>query len=974
MSTLAYDSEEWMQTAEPMEWLQEYFQMYPLQKKILLAKSFAQGHQWLERLARSGRPLANVQVQTIQSLVLNHTRFALHRADIQHIDSGRTYWFIHTLMHECSKEPDCYIPLELIQPGVVGLMHQAIMELRMAGVKSRNLMVESFMDVHKGSCVKQLLGLYEEVLSEQRLVDFVGLNDYIRPVTGNIRYLVLPEALPDHASREMLQKLTGACDELPIGIPFHKKESGFPAEQSELFHASSAIAEVREVFRRMMNRYIPLDQAEVIASDYTKYAGIFYTLGHAHGIPCTFAEGLPLEMNAAGRTALKLLDWMDNDYPIEFLVTLLRDGSMTFKSYDEAGTGYKWAGVLESLGIGRGRERYDRLLEPDSSASEFEQQSILSLKRVFQKIWSFLPDTDAEGWKAGSVIRAAAAIVDHFGSVNDEEDASVKKQLCQAAESFAGMPEVQIPRDLAIRYARESISKIRTFVSLVPVPGKLHISSLTSGGISGRENTFLVGMDERSWTSSSRQDPILLDEERARISPVLQTAANRIQQFHHEREGRIGGIRGRITLSFSCYDAAEKEAVHPAFAMLQLYRMKTGDYEADFSNLYAALGQPIGYWSTDYDSLDQGDLWSREMSVPGASRWMNGARAVERAMPALQQGRRAAAARRKDAISEYDGWVFQSSEASADERELPVISASRLEHYARCPMKYYFSYELGLWPKEEVGYDPSAWLRPDQRGTLLHEVYYRYMAAAARDSERRIIHDREQLRAISDEVIAHFAATIPSPSVFLFEKECRELNEDIEVFYRRELVCLDTPVLFEQSLTIDGEPLTVQLDAGVRIRMKGFVDRIDQLGPHQYRIIDYKTGNPNKFGESSYFNAGTQLQHALYAAAAEEWMRQTGFDEQAVVTESAYLFPSVRGQGEQVVKLQNRRSELAHLVGLLLESMRSGVYVPTNDPARCKWCDYNQVCGQQAEWMEEKRSAADNYKIIRTLLEVESIE
>jgi ATP-dependent nuclease, subunit B len=981
MMTLA--SEDGEHIAQEMEWLRQYILKYPLQKKVLLVQSFSQGHQFMERIVKSGQPIMNICVHTIQSLIAEHTSFPLHRSKIQYADNVRTYWLVHFLMHECSAEPECYIPPDLIQPGIVGLIHQAIIELRMAAVSSRTLQIESFIDARKGTYLKELLRRYEEMLNEHQLMDFAGLINYIQPSRENARYLVFLNALPDLMSHQMLQKLAGAYDEIPDGgKPFYIRESGFPADRVEMFQASGAMAEAREVFRRIISGQIRLDQAEVMASNYEYYAGIFYTLSHVHGWPCTFSEGLPLEMSSAGQAAVQFLHWVEQDFPIQPILTMLHEGSITFKHYDEAGNNKRWARYLERLGIGKGRERYDKLLVPDQKAAEAEQRLAENLKQAFQQIWSFLPDVSLDSWTIGSIVRAAASFVEHFGSVHTEEDMKVSKQLRQTADSLAGTPgAVHVQRDLAIRYAKESISRIRTFVAAVPEPGKLHISSVSNGGYSGRENICLVGMDERSWSSGSRQDPILLDEERARICSALQTSFNRIQQLRLQRDATIGRIRGNVTMSFACYDPADKERLHPAFEMLQTYRMKARNPEADFTALQDELGGPVKYWGTgDKESLDQGDRWSQELGDRGGTaRWSNGIRVLEDTRPNLLQGRRAALTRQEKRLSEYDGWISafafaatESADGSVDGP--PTISASRLEHYARCPMQYFFSYELGLRPKESIEPDPSAWLRPDQRGTLLHEVYFRYLSEADREHEGQIIHDRDKLNLITNEVVTHFAEHIPSPSPFLLDKECRELYEDIDVFYNRELECVDRPILFEQELSINGEPLVVQLEDGLQVRMKGFVDRIDQVGPHTYRIIDYKTGNPTKFGESSYFNKGTQLQHALYAAAAEAWMQQTGFDVHAVVMESAYLFPTVRGQGEQTVKVQNRRLELAHIVALLLESMQSGVYVPTSDQSKCHWCEYNRVCGPHAEWMKEKRSAEENASILQALLEVESIE
>ncbi len=195
----------------------------------------------------------------------------------------------------------------------------------------------------------------------------------------------------------------------------------------------------------------------------------------------------------------------------------------------------------------------------------------------------------------------------------------------------------------------------------------------------------------------------------------------------------------------------------------------------------------------------------------------------------------------------------------------------------------------------------------------------------------------------------------------------------MEIFYLQEDGRTDQPCFFELELaTHDGEPMEIHLPGGIHFKLKGFVDRVDRIGPHEYRIIDYKTGSTSKYKAAEYFSGGTQLQHAVYSIAVEQWLRETGMDPGAKVTEAEYYFPTERGRGEKVVRTQNRRVELAAIVTKLLESRNRGIYVPAKDSMVCGWCDYRAVCGSHAEWMAGKRDSSVNADILSTLLEVES--
>jgi RecB family exonuclease len=483
-------------------------------------------------------------------------------------------------------------------------------------------------------------------------------------------------------------------------------------------------------------------------------------------------------------------------------------------------------------------------------------------------------------------------------------------------------------------------------------------------------------MDEHRWSTAVRQGPVLLDEERNRICPEgLPLSTDISIRGRKERDSRLGLVRGKLVLSYASYMLADKQTQSPAFELLQCFRKAAGNPEADFSALREHLGQPVGYIDLEIDRrtvrpLDTFDVW-KNMLLDSDGRWKEGREAVESAYPPLGAGRTAIDARAAESLSSYDGYIGGVvQEESGEESSMRTISASQLEGYAECPMRYYFQYVLRLRPKEAIEFDRSRWLQADERGSLLHRIFFLYLKQASA-SPPDLNHDRSLLEIVTNQVIEEYAERIPAPSRHVFDKECRDIRADVDVFYRKELESSTLPRYFELELSIEGGPMEVDLGDGLHIRMKGFVDRIDETAPHQYRIIDYKTGSPRDYRQNETFAGGTQLQHALYAVAAEQWLRQTGLDPQAEVREAAYYFPTQRGRGQEVVRIHNNRQELAVVVRRLLEAMDQGIYVPTQDPQTCAWCDYRIVCGHHAERMKEKRLVPENTALLEPLLEVE---
>ena len=369
--------------------------------------------------------------------------------------------------------------------------------------------------------------------------------------------------------------------------------------------------------------------------------------------------------------------------------------------------------------------------------------------------------------------------------------------------------------------------------------------------------------------------------------------------------------------------------------------------------------------------LDSSDLWTAAL-MDGSNRMSNGRDMLNAEYPHMNRGSQAVMNRISNAITAHDGFI--QSDTLVAEMGQRAFSASQLERYAECPMRFYFGYVLGIWSKDEASYDRTRWLEPMDRGNLLHRIFYEYLKQITSGGSLPANHDRSIMQSITEEQLADYKRLIPAPSQHILQKESDEIRQDVEWFYNEELTKTTRPLYFEQDLTIDGEPMQLKLTDGSFLTIKGFIDRIDQIGPHSYRIIDYKTGSPGKYRDNAYLAGGTQLQHALYALAAEQWLKDTGRDKDAQVTESAYYFPTARGVGREVVRLQDKREVLTGLVRSLLTSMEQGVYIPTEEVKRCRYCDYATVCVNHASFMADKKKDPDNAVRLKELLEVEAID
>jgi RecB family exonuclease len=395
--------------------------------------------------------------------------------------------------------------------------------------------------------------------------------------------------------------------------------------------------------------------------------------------------------------------------------------------------------------------------------------------------------------------------------------------------------------------------------------------------------------------------------------------------------------------------------------LLDAFRQSRELPDTTIEELLEQLGRPVGYvYSSNPIVLDEQESWMKRL-ISQSGQIYQGNEQVLAVYGHLANGEKAASARADLLVGEYEG-VF--SPAGIPD----ATSVSKLEMYARCPMQFFYHEVLRMRPKEVAAFDRTKWLSHTQKGTLLHAIFHRY---TAQTKEQDGVHDLARLEKITEEELARLRLEVPAPSTPIMQKECDEIRRDVEVFWAGEKKRDTVPKYLELAVHQPEDIFQVELSDELVLPLRAYVDRVDEVEPGKYRIVDYKTGAPRKFKEQEYFSRGKQLQHAIYAIAVEQWLRKTGDVPSAEVVESSYYFPTEKGQGQEIVRKQNRREETAALVSRLTESIQRGIFPPTQEATICTSCQYEAACGKQAKAMKKKREAAMNHERLSPFLEVE---
>jgi DNA helicase-2/ATP-dependent DNA helicase PcrA len=232
------------------------------------------------------------------------------------------------------------------------------------------------------------------------------------------------------------------------------------------------------------------------------------------------------------------------------------------------------------------------------------------------------------------------------------------------------------------------------------------------------------------------------------------------------------------------------------------------------------------------------------------------------------------------------------------------LSASDLDLYLTCPLKYKFRRVFGI-PQE-----PTI----NQRfGILIHSVLERFHKEAGGEDED----GRQRLAR-------------------LFEAGWRRSgfgSSDDELQYRergREAMRL----YWERESVAEGEPVWLERKFDIRIgehHVRGRVDRVDRLPDGDHELIDYKTGE-----RKSEADLESDLQLALYRLAARQ-----AWDLDASTGSYYYVL-----DGEKVAA--PTKPDDAERVERTVLQVGEGVlgqdFEPRPSTRVCSWCDYRLIC------------------------------
>lgn len=655
----------------------------------------------------------------------------------------------------------------------------------------------------------------------------------------------------------------------------------------------------------------------------------------------------------------------------------------------------KWERLIIDAAVIGGTDRWKRRLSGLRQKKRKERQNPTATEAQLQRVDRDLADLDALEHFALPLLDALAELpksatwedwLDHLGGLATRALKSPQRVLAVLHElaPMAPIGPLELPEVRAVLTQRLSEvteppeGRRQGHVLIAPVDGARGLSFSA---------VFIPGLAERVFPQKIREDPLMPDSTRVKVSADLETSKARIASERLALQLAVGAARSKAVLSYPRVDAEHARPRVPSFYALEAARAVQGSlpgFEAlqrqaeSSSRIRLAWPAPddpsraIDDTEFDLAMLDR-ILRSRE-SVKGHGRYL-----VKTNLHLARALRARYARWQQSTWTPHDGLVKPGALGrTALEAHQPAarpFSPTALEQYAACPYRFFLSAIVRLQPMEIPGELEE--LGPLEKGSMAHQVHYELLSALRKDgveiTEATLPVVLERLHAtiehVSQEVFDQFKPAIER----VWEDGVQTLEADLREWVKK--VSKDTefkPAHFELSFGLPGRdvdsqdpassPNPVTLTEGLQVR--GSIDLVEKSASGALRATDYKTGRA-RAEPGNVIGGGRHLQPVLYALVLEKLFPG------AVVKGGRLFYTTQIGGFLSVPTELNAASREAF--GLVARTLRgaleTGFFPAAPEEGECRYCNFRAVCGPDEErrLVRTRKGLRAELKDLRTL-------
>jgi len=800
-----------------------------------------------------------------------------------------------------------------------------------------------------------------------------------------------------------------------LGAPAQDAPWEAVAFGDQVISAGDADEEVRAAVRRVVNAArdgVPLARIAILYGFPEPYAGLLHEHLRSAGIEFSGPGGRTSAGSFMGRGLLNLLDLAGRGFRRNDVFALLGAVAPGLQDRGVADVA-AWERIARRAGVVRGVEQWGQRLgrfaaeqreaaereraDPEgyewhAERRERDAQAAEELAEFMAALMSDLcPDEPPASW-AGYCRWARALIDTYVGDERSRQDWPEVEQ--RGADGVLDVLHHLATLDEIDPHPTGAVFRSTVAQELAASPGR--VGRLGQGVMIGwigdtlgmdLDIVILLGLAEGVFPNQPLDDPLLPDREREAADGELLLRSDRPAEQHLDLLAALASA-GTGVLAYpraDLYSAAER---HPSRWLLESVGALAGRpmvaeelaaLRADWLEFVPSFAGGIA--GAAFPATEQ-EFRLQVLSGDGASPEGLRHHPLLADDPVLARGAEMSLGRAAYGFTRFDGNLsaVQSASPLAE-----VLSVSRLETWARCPLRYLLQHVLRVEPPEDV--EQELEMSPAEKGSLVHRILEQFLEEELRAGRTpRPGHgwsadQRNRLLRIAEQQCEQAETLGLTGKASHWHHDRLRIMADLAGFLdednRRRADRRTTPVAAELSFGMPADelgPLPVTLEEGRRIHFRGRIDRVDRDESGGLVVVDYKTGRvtadhkrlPSTSGdpreeedEVDFVQRGTLLQLPVYGLAARDW--HAGGD---VPVNVHYWFVSGADRSETrgyplTAAAQGRFREV---VGTIVEGIESGVFCDRPDPgdsrygARCDYCNADRLGtdDRRREW-ERKR-------------------
>ncbi len=729
------------------------------------------------------------------------------------------------------------------------------------------------------------------------------------------------------------------------------------------------------------------------------------------GIPVYLHEGSPLAERPLGRQTLGLLALFDSDLARQPVMDFLTDAKFPPALHERFGgiATSRWDALSRDAGIVTGADQWQRRLETvraaggEDDAPEWLTHRAEDAGRLAQFIAELASHLDSHPHRGtwAEHLDYLQGLLLHYVDGADEVVIALR-----GLERFTAL-EAVVEFDWFLDVVKRTIGTLRSEDVIDSRAGAfaargvniVAVNSLVGIAFS---RIWILGATERAFPPPVRQDPILLDSERAKIS-LRAPAPLAVRSARGSEEALVFALaceaaQERLVVSYARTATGESRPRLPSVffreiaSQLEGHRVSAEDApllsRVDVERIPGdAIGAPLLAGRADRPEMVS-EAAAGAVSEPERDRTFLQApvtRVVamatyEQAQPAFARALAAERARFADRYSEWDGALGERAR-EAIAALLPAsspLSPTSLESYATCPHRFMLERLLRVRsvaePEQVVRIDPLS------RGRVVHRIFERFYEEGDASVPAPLAADAEQrMRTIAAEECDQARDRGETGYPAMWEADRVELIEDCVAWMKleaadprtRQLPLVAVEARFGGRMTGEKhgsltreDPIEIALASGP-LRLNGRIDRVNwNADKSRFRVVDYKTGGKYA-GKPAELQGGRMLQLPLYVLAAAQLL-----EVDPAVGGAAYVYPTRKGEFATVEwqpeGLAARHADVTALLDAIVTGARDGDFLIAPAEGACGYCAFNGVCSGSAGGYAERKSADERLERFAT--------